>query len=132
MSAVKSIVVCALCGIALLFLATPVMWFLIGRQQLPGILKREAASISYLVEAIHDYREDNGSWPGELADLIPRYVDEVKAAGWQYHAVKEDDAAMLSWQGTMHSRLVYVFASDDDPDAGWHASEEGSRIRIDF
>jgi hypothetical protein len=92
-------------------------------------LPAEAAKVSDLVDAVYEYRDDQGAWPGDLSQLSPRYVSVVQAPGWKYHHVKgPGGGAMLQWQGPLHSKLVYVFSPDANE--GWRASSEGSPLPI--
>jgi hypothetical protein len=94
-------------------------------------LPQEAARVTDLIAAIYQYEQDHSSWPRDISELDSESSQDARTRDWRYY--RSDDprgSAMLSWQGPMHTKLIYVFPSDAEPDLeeGWHASCEGNPV----
>lgn len=94
-------------------------------------LTDEAMSVTPLIDGVYEYRARTGRWPADLETVAPQTSQELVKRGWLYHcATPPMDGAQLETMDAVHTRLVYVFATEEaaDPSPGWYCTSDGSPV----
>jgi hypothetical protein len=71
-----------------------------------------AESAKPILDAIYRFNHQNGLWPNELDELIPKYVKKEQVTGWRYTTRQNGYWALINYAGFPHTAVQFRFLKD--------------------
>ena len=74
--------------------------------------RKTAESGKPILDAIFRFNHENGLWPNDLDELVPRYAKEDEVRAWRYHTRNNGYWTLINYTGFPHSAVQFRFLKE--------------------
>jgi hypothetical protein len=71
-----------------------------------------AESAKPILDAVYRFDHQNGLWPNDLDELVPKYVKEEQVAGWRYNTHHDGYWTLINYAGYPHTAVQFRYLKD--------------------
>jgi tetratricopeptide (TPR) repeat protein len=66
-----------------------------------------------IVDAIYGFHYENGLWPNDLDELVPKYVKQKQVARWHYTTRNDGYWKLINYAGFPHTAVQFRYLKDE-------------------